>query len=242
AMHTDEEAWLRGALDAIPPGAGRGVVTFAGGALLQAVGDGRQATGGGACCRLSPVDRRLSKGQTDIAGALRLALSAAPDGARLILLSDGWQTTGDARTVAAAARARHVTVDTVALGGHGVDDAALTRLQAPAALHQGDTLPLLLTVRSTIARRATVSLAQDGRLVGQESLLLHRGDNPFLLPLPAPGPGWHSYRVAVSMRGDAVAQNNALDTTTRVIGRPRILVVAVGDPGHDRFVALLRRL
>src|SRR5205085_4814638 len=35
---------------------------------------------------------------------------------------------------------------------------------------------------------------------------------------------------------------NALDTTTRVIGRPRLLLVAVGDPGHDPFAALLRRL
>src|SRR5947209_10889068 len=34
AMHADEEAWLRGALDTLAPGAGRGVVTFAGGARL----------------------------------------------------------------------------------------------------------------------------------------------------------------------------------------------------------------
>src|ERR671932_880421 len=48
AMRADEEAWLRGALDAIPPGAGRGVVAFAGGArltLLQAGGDRRSAIG-----------------------------------------------------------------------------------------------------------------------------------------------------------------------------------------------------
>src|ERR671939_1479231 len=63
AMRADEEAWLRSALDAIPPAAGRGVVTFAGGALLQVAGDGRQATGDSK--RLSPVDRRLSEGQTD---------------------------------------------------------------------------------------------------------------------------------------------------------------------------------
>src|SRR5439155_16455534 len=119
-----EEAWLRGALDTLAPGAGRGVVTFAGGARLTLL----QATASATPCRLSPVACRLSEGQTDIAGALRLALSVAPDGTRLILLGDGLQTTGDARAVAAAARARHVTVDTVVLGGHGVDDAALTRL------------------------------------------------------------------------------------------------------------------
>src|SRR5919204_1141825 len=48
AMRADEEAWLRGMLDAIPPGAGRGAVTFAGGArvaLPQAAGDRRLAIG-----------------------------------------------------------------------------------------------------------------------------------------------------------------------------------------------------
>src|SRR5919202_4931043 len=92
AMRADEEAWLRGALDVIPPGAGRGVVAFAGGArltLLQAGGDRRLAIGS----PLAPIAYRLSpatEGQTDIAGALRLALRAAPASARLILLSDGW--------------------------------------------------------------------------------------------------------------------------------------------------------
>src|ERR687885_649744 len=46
AMRADEEAWLRAVLDAIPPGAGRGMVTFAGGArlaLVQAIGDRRLA-------------------------------------------------------------------------------------------------------------------------------------------------------------------------------------------------------
>src|SRR5438105_4663730 len=95
AMHTDEEAWLRSALDTIAPEAARGVVTFAGGArltLLQVAGDRRLAIGS----PLPPTAYRLppaTEGQTDIAGALRLALSAAPTGARLILLSDGLQTT-----------------------------------------------------------------------------------------------------------------------------------------------------
>src|SRR5256714_2996291 len=75
AMRADEDAWLRGALDAIPPGAGRGVVAFAGGArlaLLQAVG-GRQLAVGSP---LPPTAYRpppATRGQTDIPGALRLA-------------------------------------------------------------------------------------------------------------------------------------------------------------------------
>src|SRR5437763_934942 len=78
AMRADEEAWLRTALPSLPPGTARGVVTFAGGArlaLLQAAGDRRLAIEGS----LSPIAYRLppaTEGQTDIAGALRLALSA----------------------------------------------------------------------------------------------------------------------------------------------------------------------
>src|SRR2546430_15803548 len=71
SMRADEEAWLRGALDTMPPGAGRGVVTFAGGASLTLL----QATASATPCPLSPVACRLSEGQTDIAGALRPALS-----------------------------------------------------------------------------------------------------------------------------------------------------------------------
>src|SRR5437764_15152316 len=67
-MRTDEEAWLRTALPSLPPGTGRGVVTFAGSArltLLQATGDSRLAIGS----PLPPTAYRLppaTEGQTDI--------------------------------------------------------------------------------------------------------------------------------------------------------------------------------
>ena len=150
AMRAREVAWLRAALETLPPGAARGVVTFAGSARLAPL----PARPG--VLRLSAVPDAK---QTDIEDALRLALGAAPGGTRLVLLSDGLQTTGDARAVSAAALARHVAIDVAALAGQDVGDAALTRLQAPAALYQGDALPLLLTVRSTVAQ-CRVGVAQ----------------------------------------------------------------------------------
>src|SRR5919201_93566 len=63
AMRADEEAWLRGALDAIPPGTGHGVVMFAGGARLALL----PARPGAVRLGAAP-----DAGQTDMAGGLCL--------------------------------------------------------------------------------------------------------------------------------------------------------------------------
>jgi len=227
-----EQSWLHDVLATLPASALRGLVTFGGSPRL-----GPAPARADALALASATD----PGGTDIASALGLALGAAARGDRLVLLSNGLETTGDARAVAAAASAQGVPIDVVDVGVDQAPDAALTRLQAPASARQGDAIPLLLTVRSTVARRATVALTQDGQPVGQETIRLQKGDNPYLVTAPAPGVGWHAYHASVSMAGDTVPQNNALDAVTHVVGPPRLLVVAAGARDGDGSAALLRR-
>lgn len=227
-----EQSWLHDALATLPASALRGLVTFGGSPRL-----GPAPARADALALASATD----PGGTDIASALGLALGAAARGDRLVLLSNGLETTGDARAVAAAASAQGAPIDVVDVGVDQAPDAALTRLQAPASARQGDAIPLLLTVRSTVARRATVALTQDGQPVGQETINLQKGDNPYLVTAPAPGVGWHAYHASVSMAGDTVPQNNALDAVTHVVGPPRLLVVAAGARDGDGSAALLRR-
>jgi len=115
-------------------------------------------------------------------------------------------------------------------------DAAVTRLQVPEALRAGDPLPLGVNVRSTVAAPATVALYEDGKPRGTRPVNLAAGDNPYLLSLVAGGPGAHSYRVVVRMKGDEGRGNDALDATLRVVRRPRALVVA---PGESRLARVL---
>jgi Ca-activated chloride channel family protein len=202
-------------------GASCRVVQFAGAAKLTSPAAG-----------LLPISAggQLDGEQTDLESALQLALANVPRGGQIVTLSDGFQTTGQASEVAAAARARDVRIDVVPLSDDGRPDAGVTRLQAPAALHAGDPLSLEVTVRATVAATATLSLRQDGVAVGSQRVGLAAGDNPLLLSLTAPAAGSHSYEVSVKMSGDSVAQDNALATTVRVAAQPTVLLAGAGSP------------
>lgn len=166
-------------------------------------------------------------GATDLERAVEAAVAAAPRGGRVVVLSDGEQTTGDATRAGAAARARDVTVDVVPLTDSARRDAALTRLDAPAAVHQGDTISLLVTVRSTSAARATLSVALDGGRATSQVIRLRAGENPFTLSYTAVTAGWHTFRARVSLANDQRAQNDELTASVRVGAPPRVIVASI---------------
>jgi uncharacterized protein YegL len=192
------------------------VVQFGGGAELTGAGEGLLAS--------SPKGS-LEGRESNLQGALELALARTPRGGRVVMLSDGRQTTGESLSLAAAARERGVTVDTVALTASPAD-AAITRVQAPGALHAGDPLSLETTVRSTAAEKATLTVRRDGTKVGGQQVELGVGDNPFLFSVKAPQqPGSYGYEVEVKTERDARPQNDTLGTTVRVEAPPKVLVV-----------------
>jgi uncharacterized protein YegL len=194
------------------------VVQFGGGAELTGA-DPLPSTPGGS------VEGR----QSNLGGALELALARTPEGGRVVLLSDGRQTAGEPLALAAAARRRGVDLDTVALTDEP-DDAAITRLQVPPALHGGDPLSLEVTVRSTFASPALLTVRRNGATVGHQRVDLGTGDNPFLFSVRAPlHPGSYGYEVEIHSPHDSRAANNSLGATVRVGRAPRILVA--GAPG-----------
>ncbi|MDO8210593.1 VWA domain-containing protein [Conexibacter sp. CPCC 206217] len=224
-MTARESAWVRTAIEQGACPAPCRVITFAGEPSFAGV----PASG-----RL-PASPAPGSGATDLAAALRLATGELRDGGRAIVLSDGLDTAPDpGGAIAAATRAARragVRVDTVALAPAAtVADAAVTRLVAPSQLRAGDQLTLQATVRSTVARTATLRLSRDGAEIGRQPVRLRVGDNALLLTYRAPAEGWHAYRMAVAMSGDTVAANDALDATTRVGPAPRVLVLE-GAPG-----------
>lgn len=177
------------------------------------------------------------RGATNLEAGVAAAVAAAPRGGRVVLLSDGEQTTGDALRAVAAARARDVRIDAVPLQGGDLPDAALVRLDAPPAVHDGDTISLLLTVRSTGVGAATLSVARDGGKAAIQAIRLHRGDNPFTLSYTAASVGWHTFRVGVQFPGDQRPQNDVLTSSVSVGAPPRAIVASVSP--NPRIAAIL---
>jgi Ca-activated chloride channel homolog len=187
-------------------------------------GGGAELTGADAGVLASEPTGSVEGRQTNLQGAVELALSRTPEGGRVILLSDGRQTEGEPLGLAAAARERDISLDTVALTAEPAD-AAIARIEAPAALHAGDPLSLEVTVRSTVAEPAKVIVRRHGVVIGHQAVELGEGDNPFLFGVRAPRhTGSYGYEVTVESERDSRPQNNTLGTSVRVSTAPKALV------------------
>ncbi|HVA22111.1 MAG TPA: vWA domain-containing protein [Candidatus Micrarchaeia archaeon] len=180
------------------------------------------------------IGTRLQRG-------VETAVALAPPGGRVIVIGDGVGTAGTLLAAAAPARRRGVRVDFVPVSDPGRRDAAVTAMGAPAVVHAGDPLPVLLTVRSTVSGRATLQLARDGAVVASQPITLHAGDNPLLLAFTAVSAGWEAWRARVTLPGDAVPANDTLTTVTRVVAAPRVLVVGAGARPGPRLTGMLAR-
>ena len=215
-----EADWLRRALSTASADAPVAVVGFAGTSVATTLYNPPSAR------TLVALMRPVGGGtQTDIARALRLAAGIAAPGARLVLLSDGVPTLGDAAGVVAELAERGIAVDVVPLAGRQ-SDVALTRLSLPPAVPAGADLSLQLTLSSTRAMTGTLTVTVDGQRLGTESVALRAGDAPYVVDVPGQATGWHSVRVSIAAPDDAIPENDVLSAATDVAPVPRVLLVA----------------
>ncbi|MCU0483679.1 MAG: VWA domain-containing protein, partial [Chloroflexi bacterium] len=197
---------------------------------------------------LAEIDRLAStpaRGATDIGAALRLAAALFPDDAqkRVVLLSDGNDTTGAGQVEAVRAGARGIQVETRTIGLGASDEVLVERLGGPTVARLGEELELQAEIRSTVDQPATVrlyELSTDGlALVATERLSLAAGLTDFAFRTEPDEAGFHVYRVTVEAGRDTFSQNNRADLGTLVQGEPRVLVVAgAAEPAAELLAAL----
>ncbi|HEX7472068.1 MAG TPA: VWA domain-containing protein [Candidatus Limnocylindrales bacterium] len=220
---TEALSYVRDSLVAMPHDDMAGVVAFGKDALVERLpAEVRE---------LDAISSVPVQGATDIGGALRLAAALFPDDAqkRIVLLSDGNDTTGAGQAEAALAAAQGIQVQTHVIGLGGSAEVLVERVTSPSTAHLGEDIEVSATITSTVAQLAAVRLFADGGLVATQQLNLSVGQTSVRFQVKAKDAGFHIFRVAVEAGQDTFSQNNRADSDTIVKGEPRILVVA-GDP------------
>jgi hypothetical protein len=145
-------AFLRESLDAMPEGDAAGVVAFGKDALVERLPE-----------ELRTIDRIRSTpvtAATDVGAALRLASALFPDEMqkRIVLVSDGNDTTGRGQQEAALAASRGVQVETRVVGLEARDEVLVERLQSPSTARLGERWRRSRRSVSSVAQPATVRL------------------------------------------------------------------------------------
>ena len=216
----DALAFLRETLEVMPEGDQAGIVAFGKDALVERLPE-----------ELRQVDRLRStpvKAATDVGGALRLAAALFPDAAqkRIVLISDGNDTTGRGEREAALAAARGIQVETRVVGLVDQDEVLVDRLTTPSTARLGEEIEAVAEITSSVAQPATVRLFADGGLVATVRVDLKEGANRVVFRVKPTEPGFHTFRAVVEAASDTFSQNDRADSNTIVKGEPRILVLA----------------
>jgi uncharacterized membrane protein len=213
-------AFVRESLEARPAADKAAIVAFGGEALVERLPD-----------ELTELDRIASvpaTSATDIGGALRLASALFPDDTqkRIVLVTDGNDTTGRGQSEASLAAARGVQIETYEIGLGAADETIVQRVHSPTTARVGEDIQIEVTISSTVAQPASVRLFGDGTQIGVQNVNLTPGLNSVVFTTRATEAGFHTFRARVEAEHDTFAQNNFGDSHTIVQGDPRILLIS----------------
>ena len=164
---------------------------------------------------------------TDIGRALDFAAALAPAGhaRRVVLLSDGNDTTDRAAPTAARLAASGVQVDTVPLPNTAQPEVLVASVDLPGGLRAGEPFDLRATVQSNVATTAKVNLYQNQFLAGQQDLPVKPGSNEVRFRDVHAGDGFTAYEVEILPALDTRVENNRAGATAALTGQPRVLLV-----------------
>jgi Ca-activated chloride channel homolog len=226
----DQESWMRAQVFALAHasrpsdhlailGFGRDV------RMLSSMGDPR----------LIAIPRRAAdSGATDIAEALTAADSLfSPDAdKRILLLSDGNQTIGDAASEVPAMVENNVRVFSAPPPLSTTQRVALTGFDAPDAVRATQRFTFRIAIESEAPQpvKVKLELLNDKDPVGGEAVELKPGLNRFELPYRIDQPGAYVMGVRLVTPPSMVAVNSQAEAALTVTTPPQILVAGSAPP------------
>ncbi len=215
-----DEAWVRKAISQMHQGDKAAVVSFGGDAVVsKQLSDEKQF----GSFLLNPT----SGVETSLSTALSLASGLLPSSGhrKLVLLSNGWDTTGQVGDTVSSlpSGTRLDVVPRPAM--EGLPEILVESVSVPPYIREGDGFDVSAVVGSSHEASAQVSILVDGKQTGGGPVQLSPGANLVTVsqkPLPL---GFHAISVQLSGGGDTVPENNRGDSFVVVKDRGPVLMI-----------------
>ena len=193
--------------------------------MLSPMGDPRLLT-------MPPIS--ADSGATDIGEALTAADSLFSPEAdkRILLLSDGNQTVGDAAAEIPALVENNVRVFSATPPVSATQRVALTGFEAPGAVRANQRFTFHIAIESEAPQpvKINLELLSDKDPVGGQTVELKPGLNRFELPYRIDQPGAYIMRARLRTPATMVALNSLAETALTVMAPPQILVAGSAPP------------
>lgn len=173
---------------------------------------------------------------TDLAAAIETAAGYAPPGyvPRIVLLSDGNQTNGDA--IAAASRSR-VPVFTMPLPTRSDPEVQVSAVDVPAEVQEGEPFYVDVTIESNHDDEGLIEIFRGDHKVVSEKKKLITGENRLRFQQSIERDRLAAFTVRISgLTEDTLLDNNSDSGLVYAAGKPRVLIVE-SDPNLIRELA-----
>ena len=178
---------------------------------------------------------------TNISQAIETAWSVFPANAnkRIILITDGLETQGDAIHTALRGKEFDIQIDTVAIYPSDDPEVMVQRIDAPAQVKQGAPFTLEVIVHSNHEDIAEVRLYKNKFEASKKEVRLVEGENRVLFTKTHEDSGTLTYDATIRTTQDTRYDNNKALGIVSVSGQPKILLI---DENESQTRYLMRAL
>lgn len=186
------------------------------------------------------VESVINTHQSDLAAGLRLSSAVLPSNRarRIVLLSDGEETRGDAATQVMLTAGDDLEIGVVPIAGVRGQEVVVEDLIAPARVDEGAGYEIRVVVRSDQPAKGKLRIFRDETYLGEIPVDLI-GGRAQVIPIrqESSESGLYRYRAELEVDGatDTLTQNNEGVGTVQVTGKPRVLY-AEGYPDQAKHL------
>ena len=193
--------------------------------------------GGGSANRPSdPRSRQEQLDGTNLAAAIEAAAGYMPPGyvPKIVLLTDGNQTAGDA--LAAAAQS-HIPITTIPLPTLSEPEVQVAEVNVPAEVREGEPFFVNVVIQSNHEDEGLVEVFRGDHKVISETRKLQPGENQFRFQQSIERDRLAAFSVRISgLSQDTLLDNNSDAGLVYASGKPRVLIIE-SDPNLIRELA-----
>ena len=145
---------------------------------------------------------------------------------RIVVLSDGNETRGNAARALPQVARRGFKVDVLPLSELTGGEVLIEGVTTPERIYAGDTFPLEAVIYSQKPTKAAIRVLKDGEAVTEQPIELVGGRSRIETNIPAAAAGRARYEVNIAAPDDVYAQNNRGTVLVDVLPAPQVLIVA----------------
>ncbi len=179
---------------------------------------------------------QITPDATDLERALTLSAAMIPEDprGRIVLISDGTQTTGSLDSVVDQLASRGIGVDVLPIEYQYDREIWIERVDLPRFVKLGENYKASVLLSSLVADKARLVLRENTRIISEQDIELEAGKTRIDIPIKVGEPGYYEYKATIETDegSDHLSLNNSVLNYLYVEGQGKVLVVhdPAGDP------------